>query len=118
MKPIKHFRHANSKISLKVKIWLYFIMFTVVVFALLWIFLIFFLERFYEDMRVRSAAKSMMAIADVYNEIDRSVRAMWGEFAPDPEGERISREILPRWRSGRPPGSSRPSSASRASTIR
>ena len=72
MKPIKHFRHANSKISLKVKIWLYFIMFTVVVFALLWIFLIFFLERFYEDMRVRSAAKSMIAIADVYNEIDRS----------------------------------------------
>lgn len=30
------------------------------------------------------------------NEIDRSVRAIWGEFAPDPEGERISREIFPR----------------------
>ena len=74
MKQIKHFRHANSRISLKFKIWLYFIIFTVVVFALLWIFLIFFFERFYEDMKVRSAAKGMKAIAEVYNEVDRAER--------------------------------------------
>ena len=41
-------------------------LFTIIVFALLWIFQIFSLEKLYESMRIRSAAKSMEAIADSY----------------------------------------------------
>ena len=57
---------------LKFTIWLYFVLFTVAVFALLWLFQIFFLENFYERMRIRSAAKTMEAISEVYNAADRS----------------------------------------------
>lgn len=56
---------------LKFKIWLYFVIFTVAVFALLWFFQIFFLENFYERMRIRSAAKSMESISELYNGIDK-----------------------------------------------
>lgn len=66
MKPIKHFKSANSRISLKFKIWLYFIIFTVIVFALLWIFQIFFLERFYKGMKARTAVESMNTIAESF----------------------------------------------------
>ena len=66
MKPIKHIRHARNRISLKFKIWLYFIIFTVIVFALLWIFQIFFLDRFYKEMKVRAAVDGMNAIVDSF----------------------------------------------------
>ncbi|WP_296573869.1 HAMP domain-containing sensor histidine kinase [Ruminococcus sp.] len=66
MKPIKHFRHAKSKISLKFKIWLYFVIFTVIVLALLWIFQIFFLERFYKGIKARTAVESMDIIAESF----------------------------------------------------
>ena len=67
MKPIKKkIRHAESRIPLKFKIWLYFIIFTVIVFALLWVFQIFFLERFYQGMTYRSAVKSMDTIVASY----------------------------------------------------
>ena len=45
--------------------------FTLAVFALLWMFQIFFLQDFYERMRIRSSAKSMSAIASVYNAADK-----------------------------------------------
>ncbi|MBP5578480.1 MAG: HAMP domain-containing histidine kinase [Ruminococcus sp.] len=62
----KRIRHAESRIPLKFKIWLYFIIFTVIVFALLWVFQIFFLERFYRGMAYRSAMKSMDTIVESY----------------------------------------------------
>ena len=71
MKPIKHFKRAGSRIPLKFTIWLYFVLFTVVVFALMWIFQIFFFEKFYERMRIRAAANSMETISAVYNKADR-----------------------------------------------
>ena len=70
MKRIKFFKHAGSRIPLKFKVWLYFVLFTIIVFALLWLFQIFFLEHFYERMRISSASKSMQAIADAYNSGD------------------------------------------------
>ena len=52
---------------MKATVWIYFMIFTIVVFALLWFFQIFFLQNFYERMRIRSAAKSMECIADSYS---------------------------------------------------
>ena len=71
MKRFKHFRHAGSRIPLQFTIWLYFVIFTVAVFALLWLFQIFFLQNFYERMRINSTAKSMETIAAVYNSCDK-----------------------------------------------
>ena len=69
MKPIKkRITRAESKLPLKFKIWLYFVMFTLIVFALLWVFQIFFLERFYQGMTFRSAMKSMDKIVESYED--------------------------------------------------
>lgn len=57
---------------LKITVWLYFVLFTVAVFALLWLFQIFFLENFYERMRIRSAANSLKVISEVYNTADKN----------------------------------------------
>ena len=57
---------------LKATVWIYFMLFTIIVFALLWIFQIFFLEKFYEGMRIRSAAKSMDTIAESYEYDDKA----------------------------------------------
>lgn len=67
MKQIKFFKHAGSRIPLKFKVWLYFVLFTIVVFTLLWLFQILFLEDFYERMRISTASKCMGSIAESYN---------------------------------------------------
>ena len=72
MKPIKHFRRVGSRIPLRFTVWLYFVLFTVAVFALLWVFQIFFFEKFYERMRIHSTAKSMETIAEFYNNADKA----------------------------------------------
>lgn len=72
MKRIKPFRHLPSRVPLKATVWIYFMLFTIIVFALLWIFQIFFLEKFYEGMRIRSAAKSMDTIAESYKYDDKA----------------------------------------------
>ncbi len=71
MKPIKQFRRVGSRIPLRFTIWLYFVLFTVAVFALIWVFQIFFFEKFYEKMRIQSTAASMDSIAEIYNSADR-----------------------------------------------
>ncbi|WP_051411597.1 sensor histidine kinase [Ruminococcus flavefaciens] len=70
MKRIKFFKNAGSRIPLKFKVWLYFVLFTIVVFTLLWLFQILFLEHFYERMRISTASKCMESIADSYNSGD------------------------------------------------
>ncbi|WP_296615902.1 HAMP domain-containing sensor histidine kinase [Ruminococcus sp.] len=67
MKPIKHFRRAGSRIPLKFTVWLYFIIFTIVVFALLWLFQIFYFDKFYQRMKIRTAVDSIETIIDSYN---------------------------------------------------
>ena len=59
MNPIKKLQNANSRIPLKFKIWMYFIVFTVAVFVLLWTFQILFLEKFYESMKTQDAYDRM-----------------------------------------------------------
>jgi len=54
---------------LKFKIWMYFISFTTVVFVLLWLFQILFLENFYVRMKTSGAAESAETISDAYDEL-------------------------------------------------
>lgn len=57
---------ANSKLPLKFKVWIYFVMFTLVVFLLLWLFQILFLQQFYERMKVSGASKSAEIITSSF----------------------------------------------------
>ena len=70
MKPIKRIRSANSRIPLKFKIWMYFVAFTIMVFVLLWLFQILFLENFYERMKTKGASYSAATIAASYDDLD------------------------------------------------
>ncbi len=56
---------------LKFKIWTYFIVFTVAVFVLLWVFQILFLEKFYERMKTSSAARCADKIANAYETMEQ-----------------------------------------------
>lgn len=69
MSAISKLRSANSRIPLKFKVWLYFITFTIMVFVLLWVFQIFFLENFYENMKTRAAASSADKISSCYDRL-------------------------------------------------
>lgn len=72
MNPIKKLQNANSRIPLKFKIWMYFIVFTVAVFVLLWTFQILFLEKFYESMKTQDASESMDTISAAYDRMDKT----------------------------------------------
>lgn len=70
MKLYKKISGAFSNIPLKMKIWLYFILFISIVFMLLWLFQIFFLEHFYESMKVNDVNKSAQLLVNSYEYID------------------------------------------------
>lgn len=70
MKRIKKIFGANSRMPLKFKIWMYFISFTTVVFVLLWLFQILFLENFYVRMKTSGAAESAEIISEAYDELN------------------------------------------------
>ena len=69
MKLFSKIRSINSRISLKFKIWMYFVTFTIFVFVLLWTFQILFLENFYESMKTRAASRSADKIASGYTQL-------------------------------------------------
>ncbi|MDE6034971.1 MAG: HAMP domain-containing histidine kinase [Ruminococcus sp.] len=52
---------------LRLKIWIHFIVFILLMFVLMWIFQIFFLESFYESMKTRSVTDNAVEIVDSYN---------------------------------------------------
>lgn len=52
---------------LRLKVWMHFVMFTILVFVLMWIFQIFFLESFYEKMKTNSVAENAVEIVNAYN---------------------------------------------------
>lgn len=52
---------------LRLKVWIHFVLFTILVFVLMWIFQIFFLESFYEGMKTRSVTENAVEIVDAYN---------------------------------------------------
>lgn len=71
MKQIKRLRHAGTRIPLKFKVWMYFVLFILIVFSLLWFFQIFFLQTFYERMRINTASETMTTISDIYDSGDK-----------------------------------------------
>lgn len=70
MKLYKKFREVISQIPLRLKIWMYFIIFICIVFVLMWFFQIIFLENFYEGMKVQDVDKTAEKIVDAYAEDD------------------------------------------------
>lgn len=52
---------------LRLKVWIHFVLFTILVFVLMWIFQIFFLESFYEGMKIRSVTENAVEIVNAYN---------------------------------------------------
>lgn len=62
-------RRISTRLPLKFKVWIYFVLFTIMVFVLLWTFQILFLEKFYEGMKTRAAAESADRIADYYSDM-------------------------------------------------
>jgi signal transduction histidine kinase len=53
LKLIKKFRSGLGRIPLKFTVWMYFMSFTIIVFVLLWLFQILFLEKFYVQMKIK-----------------------------------------------------------------
>jgi signal transduction histidine kinase len=70
LKPIKKIANAVRNIPLKLKIWLYFMVFTLIVFILLWVFQIFFLEHIYESMKIRDVNEAAETLVESYSTMD------------------------------------------------
>lgn len=66
MKLSKKIRRAFGEIPLQFNIWIYFIAFTIIVFVLLWLFQILFLETFYRASKVNDVDKAAEIIIDSY----------------------------------------------------
>lgn len=60
-------KNVNGRMPLRLKIWIHFIVFILLMFVLMWIFQIFFLESFYESMKTRSVTDNAVEIVDSYN---------------------------------------------------
>ena len=67
MKLIKKIRSVFGSIPLKFSIWLYFLGFTILVFLLLWLFQIFFLEKYYSQSKLKDVEIASNAIIASYN---------------------------------------------------
>lgn len=59
-------RKKFRKIPLRLKIWIYFVIYTTIVFVLLWFFQIIFLENFYENMKIRDVITEGEFLAESY----------------------------------------------------
>ena len=66
---LKKIRNAESRLPLKFKVWIYFVIFTLVVFLLLWVCQILFLENFYERMKVRSTTANAEYLESTYTSL-------------------------------------------------
>ncbi|MBR6580462.1 MAG: HAMP domain-containing histidine kinase [Ruminococcus sp.] len=71
MKLIKRIKSAFGRIPLKFSIWMCFISFTIIVFVLLWLFQILFLEKFYTVSKIHDVERSALEITASY-ETDKS----------------------------------------------
>ncbi|MFR6496510.1 MAG: hypothetical protein ACLUOF_09095 [Ruminococcus sp.] len=59
-----HHRLGERNLRIGVKIWLFFMLFVCVVFLLMWLFQVIFLEWFYESMKIRDTAKLAQLVSD------------------------------------------------------
>ncbi|MBE6857500.1 MAG: HAMP domain-containing histidine kinase [Ruminococcus sp.] len=87
-----------SQMPLSRKIWVYFMAFTVIVFVLLWVSQIFFLEHFYESMKVSDVAQASESIEKAYDELES--RAFYDYIEETAVDNDLCIEILDRY--GRP----------------
>lgn len=66
MKLINRIRAAFGRIPLKFSIWMYFISFTIIVFVLMWLFQILFLEKFYTVSKIHAVEAAALQIVSSY----------------------------------------------------
>lgn len=71
MKLINRFNNKLNHIPLKFSIWLYFIAYTIIVFVMLWLFQILFLEKFYTQSKIHDVDSSADIIVNSF-EVDSS----------------------------------------------
>ena len=64
MHDLHHLLDRNLRLS--TKIWLFFMLFVCIVFLLMWLFQIIFLEWFYESMKIRDTAKVALHLVEYY----------------------------------------------------
>lgn len=72
MKLFKKARIMVNYIPLRMKIWMYFVLFSAIVFLLLWFFQIFFLENFYEGMKINDVNDVAVSLSSEYSDMDKS----------------------------------------------
>ena len=66
MKLIKRISCALGRIPLKFSVWIYFITFTIIVFVMLWMFQIIFLEKFYSQSKIHDVAGAAAQIKNSF----------------------------------------------------
>ncbi len=66
---LKKISSTKNRLPLRFKVWIYFVLFTLMVFLLLWVCQIFFLENFYERMKVRGTSACAAQITEAYTNI-------------------------------------------------
>ena len=71
----KHNPLVGRNLQIRVKIWLFFMLFVCIVFLLMWLFQVIFLEWFYESMKIRDTAKVAQNLVSAYGTEDFSDRA-------------------------------------------
>ncbi|MDE5947072.1 MAG: HAMP domain-containing histidine kinase [Oscillospiraceae bacterium] len=59
-------KNKIGSIPLRVKIWIYFVVYTIIVFVLLWFFQIMFLENFYQNMKISDVLEEGRFLAEQY----------------------------------------------------
>ncbi len=62
----KNIKYRLGKIPLRLKIWIYFVIYTIIVFVLLWFFQIIFLEHFYENMKIDDVLTEGKILSESY----------------------------------------------------
>jgi signal transduction histidine kinase len=76
----RKFRKPDTK-SLRFKLWVYFLLFTVLIMGVLWMVQVFFLNSFYEDMKIRETTKTVADIEALYRSNDTAtIRAQLTEI--------------------------------------
>lgn len=80
--------------SLRFHVWLNFAFFTACVILLLWVFQIFFLEKFYVKLRTRDVRNAASAVSSEYNETGISFRKLSEKFENEAAKNDISYVII------------------------
>ena len=58
--------------SFRIKLWIYFVLFTALIFSLLWLLQTVFLQSFYNDMLINNTKQAAASISESFNDDDFS----------------------------------------------